>query len=985
MNTEWERINQLFHEAAECSDEERAEFIALAVQNDPALKREVQSLIEAHEEDDSFLETPALGRNLFRQFGGWQRQIIDALTAHAEKPSPRQDRMIGRLLDGKYEIEELCGRGGMGAVYRATHVGTGRRVAVKVIAPELAGDGEFVERFRREAKTIGLLRHPNIVNVTDFGVTGAGSETAAYLVMEYLEGHTLAERLKGRGPMPINDAIAILSQTCSAMDEAHRLGVLHRDLKPENIWLEPAGPNGSNVKILDFGIARLQDIFPLADPEPPPELGEPDRRRQPFSITEDETLRLNYTAQQMSRFGSVMGTPRYMSPEQCRGERLDKSSDVYSLGVIAYQTLTGETPFSGSTPELLFRHREADPAPLREKRRDIPEGIDEVVRQALAKDKNARPATAGAFAFQLQLRSAGNQWVRSQADAIKRKYRWKFVEIAIRTQWKGWLLSLLLTFATLVLPGMSSAMSVALFGLLWLIVAAIIIWGQNATAAACALFIEQTEGNPKTDLRSIVARARSRRRDLARAAFRPVIPPLIHEGLSVEEARRRWGALRTPIRQQTAYTLIRRVLTFALGLTALQQILTASAFLLDIGLIYFKITRDVFLHDMSNSMFFWLPMAVTIGIAAFSLCTKSAIEQSVIYLAARKALGEISLEPYALLPDSETWLPRWRQRWKTYAPACAIIVLIIGFHVSKFPWMIARMRDANLYSVKALHASGVPIPLQLDQSEFAIPVFVRSTELARYLIEKGMDVNAPIKLHMPVGPYPLGAGAEATLSPLMVAISYSYSSNDTARLLIEYGADAHARDSLGRNTLAIAVLHNPEAIELLLDSGVNINEQTRFGTPLLIAARYQWPYPKAESLFGLVDNQAERVIREQPNAVKILIEKGADPNARDGAGRNALMVMSMESRSVEDLETDIESRKKIDPRKRVRRNDTVVELIGEMLLNAGCDVNAADNKGRTPLMYAAASERIGVVNLLLKRGANVRAKDHNGEALSIGP
>ncbi|HMB28902.1 MAG TPA: serine/threonine-protein kinase, partial [Blastocatellia bacterium] len=458
MNTEWERVNQLFHEAMERADEDREEFIARAGQNDPAFQREIQSLIAAYEEDDGFFDNPALGKSLFGQFGGWQRRIIDAQKTRPGKASPGADRMTGQILDGKYAIEELCGRGGMGAVYRATHVGTGRRVAVKVIAPELAGDGEFIERFRREAKTIGLLRHPNIVNVTDFGVTGAGGETAAYLVMEYLEGLTLAERLKDRRPMPIDEAIAILSQTCAAMDEAHRLGVLHRDLKPENIWLEPAGASGSNVKILDFGIARLQNNFPPDDLEPPPEFGGPAIRRQPLSITEDETLRLNYTARQMSRFGSVMGTPRYMSPEQCRGERLDKSSDVYSLGVIAYQMLTGEPPFTGTTPELLIRHREADPAPLREKRRDIPAGVDAVVRQALAKDRNARPATAGAFAFQLQLRSAGNRLIRLQADALNRKYRWKFVGIALRLQWKGWLLSLLSLFATLKLPGMSAVM-----------------------------------------------------------------------------------------------------------------------------------------------------------------------------------------------------------------------------------------------------------------------------------------------------------------------------------------------------------------------------------------------------------------------------------------------------------------------------------------------------------------------------------------------
>src|SRR5262245_26858022 len=248
MNTEWERINQIFHQALECTAQERAELLARAGQNDPALLGEVQSLLAIHEENNSFMETPVLRTSLSPQFGRWQQQIVDAHRTHAGRFSSARDRMIEQLLDGKYEIEALCGRGGMGAVYRATHAGTGRRVAVKVIAPELAGNSEFIERFRREAKTIGLLRHPNIVNVTDFGVTGEGAQTIAYLVMEYLEGQTLAERLKNGRPAeidrinncsiiereyermkdrrltPINEVIAILSQTCAAMDEAHRLG-----------------------------------------------------------------------------------------------------------------------------------------------------------------------------------------------------------------------------------------------------------------------------------------------------------------------------------------------------------------------------------------------------------------------------------------------------------------------------------------------------------------------------------------------------------------------------------------------------------------------------------------------------------------------------------------------------------------------------------------------------------------------------------------
>src|SRR5262249_39962572 len=276
MSTEWERVNQLFHEVTERKDEERADFIERAVQNDPAVRHEVQSLIAAHEGDKGFLEHPALGKSLFRQIEGLQRQIIDALTTSAGEAAVEPVGMIGQLLDGKYEIEELCGRGGMGAVYRATHVGTGRRVAVKVIAPELAGNSEFIERFRREAKTIGSLRHPNIVNVTDFGIIGTGDETVAYLVMEYLEGNTLAERLKTRRPMPINEAIVILSQVCEAMDEAHRLGILHRDLKPENIWLEQSDSpdltesGDTKVKVLDFGIARLQDLLAIDDPQPLP-------------------------------------------------------------------------------------------------------------------------------------------------------------------------------------------------------------------------------------------------------------------------------------------------------------------------------------------------------------------------------------------------------------------------------------------------------------------------------------------------------------------------------------------------------------------------------------------------------------------------------------------------------------------------------------------------------------------------------------------
>src|SRR4029079_1206855 len=161
-----------------------------------------------------------------------------------------------------------------------------------------------------------------------------------------------------------------------------------------------------------------------------------------------------------------------------------------------------------------------------------------------------------------------------------------------------------------------------------------------------------------------------------------------------------------------------------------------------------------------------------------------------------------------------------------------------------------------------------------------------------------------------------GAATDVTLSPLMSALSFHMI--DVARLLIEHGADAHARDSLGRTTIVTAALNCPEAIELLLASGADINEQTRLGTPLLIAARYQWPYPEP-ALLSFSSSQYEPQLNQRSNAVKILIEKGADPNACDDAGRNALMVMSMEPQADERLETAIEARKKIDQRLRLRR------------------------------------------------------------------
>src|SRR5688572_16609675 len=170
------------------------------------------------------------------------------------------DPYLGQVLDSKYRLERLLGRGGMGAVYLATHLGTERCVALKLIAPQFMRNEEFVARFKREARAAGRLRHPNVVDVTDFGFARAGQEPVAYLVMEYLDGCTLGDVLEEEKRLPLEWVVDIIEQVCSAVHEAHKQGIIHRDLKPDNIWLEPNRLGSYRVKVLDFGIARLAEV-----------------------------------------------------------------------------------------------------------------------------------------------------------------------------------------------------------------------------------------------------------------------------------------------------------------------------------------------------------------------------------------------------------------------------------------------------------------------------------------------------------------------------------------------------------------------------------------------------------------------------------------------------------------------------------------------------------------------------------------------------
>jgi serine/threonine-protein kinase len=260
------------------------------------------------------------------------------------------DPMLGRAIGGHYVISQKIGAGGFGTVYRARHEVLGRDVAIKFLNPDLAVDPTNRSRFLREAKAANRIDHEHIIDITDYGETDDG---LVYLVMELLEGKPLAVEL-AKGPIALSRAVEITTQIASALARAHELDVIHRDIKPDNIYLVDGQGRRDYVKLLDFGLAHMK--------------GE---------------LRLTAT-------GAVFGTPEYMAPEQARGAPLTFSADLYSVGCVLFQMLTGQLPFQGTTPDLILKHMR-EPPPLPSTRaRGIPESLDELVRKLMDKDPKKR-------------------------------------------------------------------------------------------------------------------------------------------------------------------------------------------------------------------------------------------------------------------------------------------------------------------------------------------------------------------------------------------------------------------------------------------------------------------------------------------------------------------------------------------------------------------------------------------------------------------
>ncbi len=274
------------------------------------------------------------------------------------------ESLVGTTIAGKYFVHQLLARGGMGDVYKATLLGADRPVALKLLAKASLSDPALARRFEREAAAASRLRHPNSIEVVDFGTA---SDSSLYLAMEFVPGRTLAQVIAAEAPLPAARAVHVLAQVLAALADAHANGVIHRDLKPANVMIDPLRDPSGFVKVLDFGIATLAD----SDGDP-----------------------------RLTGRDVVYGTPAYMSPEQIRGDPLDARSDLYSAGVMLFEMLSGVLPFEAPTPMGIAAKHLADPAPRLSEWRPavaVPPALEALVTRALEKDPALRPASAEAM------------------------------------------------------------------------------------------------------------------------------------------------------------------------------------------------------------------------------------------------------------------------------------------------------------------------------------------------------------------------------------------------------------------------------------------------------------------------------------------------------------------------------------------------------------------------------------------------------------
>jgi TolB-like protein/Tfp pilus assembly protein PilF len=338
-------VEQIFHAALDQEPDQVGAFLNTACAGDELLRRKVEALLASHQRAGSFIETPV---------AGLATSIVE---------NGQADLLVGRTI-GHYKLSKRIGTGGMGDVYLATDMTAGRKAALKLLPMRFTADAERLKRFQQEAHAVVGLNHPNILTIYEIGE----DHSTHYIASELIEGETLRQRLM-RGRIEVGEAVDVAIQVASALAAAHETGIVHRDIKPENIMLRPDG----YVKVLDFGIAKLaESAFAEATAD------------GAGSMTLAET-----------NLGSILGTVRYMSPEQARGAPVDKGTDIWSLGVVLYEMVTGHAPFAGDTPgETMSSILEKEPPPLTNYVAHTPAELQQIISKTLRKEREERYQSA---------------------------------------------------------------------------------------------------------------------------------------------------------------------------------------------------------------------------------------------------------------------------------------------------------------------------------------------------------------------------------------------------------------------------------------------------------------------------------------------------------------------------------------------------------------------------------------------------------------
>src|SRR5262245_7387595 len=359
----WRQIGQLYHTALELESAARVAFLDASCGDDYELRREVETLLHAHEHADGFIAGKVAG-------------VVAEMAAQQRTTS-----FVGRSL-GHYQTLSLIGAGGMGRVYLAEDTRLGRKVALKLLPAAFTKDRERVRRFKQEARAASSLNHPNILTIHEIGEASTAEGGAHYIVSEFVEGETLRALLRS-GRLGVSKATAIAGQVAGALSVAHEAGIVHRDIKPENVMARPDGL----VKVLDFGLAKLAEAPPPADSE---------------ALTNLSTAP-----------GIVMGTVSYMSPEQARGQKVDRRADIFSLGVVLYEMLAGRRPFEGATTsDVIAALLTAEPPPLGKYCAEATTELELIVGKCLAKDRETRYQSAAELIAELKTLPQGSQTER---------------------------------------------------------------------------------------------------------------------------------------------------------------------------------------------------------------------------------------------------------------------------------------------------------------------------------------------------------------------------------------------------------------------------------------------------------------------------------------------------------------------------------------------------------------------------------------------